>query len=134
MHSDGQTASISLTLHVEITKPCCLRSLQFRSTLAMLRRLVQVNTGTRAAYTTSFLFWWGQMSFFCIQPLRLTIKPADIDSVLILFTDHKRSLWKCQVEITEKWNPLFILISASSTHFYYAYISIYMEIFCLILS
>lgn len=69
------------------------------------------------------------MSFFCIEPLRLAIKTADIDSVLILFMDHKRSLWKRQVQITEKWNPLFILILASSTHFYSAYISIYMEIF-----
>lgn len=42
-------------------------------------------------------------------------------------------LTKCQIQITEIWNSLFILILVSSTHFYSAYISIYMEFFLLIL-
>lgn len=87
----------SLSLCTEIKPPCSLHCLQFRSTLAMLRRCIQVSTGTRGTYRATFSFWWGQMSFFCIQPLRLAIKTTDIDSVHILFTDHKRSLWKCQV-------------------------------------
>lgn len=73
------------------------------------------------------------MSFFCIETLRLAIKTADIDSVLILFMGHKRSLWKCQVQITGKWNPVLILILVSSTHFYSAHISICMDFFLLIL-
>lgn len=109
--------------------PCSLHSLQFRSILAMLGRCIQVSTGTRGTYRATFLFWWGQMSFFCIQPLRLATKTTDIDSVHILFTDHKRSLWKCQVQITEVWNPLIALILALSTYCYSACIFMFVCLF-----
>lgn len=119
----------SLSLCTEMKPPCSLHSLQFRSILAMLGRYIQVSTGTRGTYRATFLFWWGQMSFFCIQPLRLATKTTDIDSVHILFTDHKRSLWKCQVQITEVWNPLIALILALSTYCYSACIFMFVCLF-----
>lgn len=91
----------------------------------MPRRCLQVSTGSRGTYRDSFLFWWGQKSFFCIKPLRLAIKTTHIDFVLILFMDHNRILWKCQIQATEKWNPLFILILASSTHLLCLYLHLY---------
>lgn len=111
----------NLRLCIEIKPSCSLHSLQCRSTLAMRGRHVQVSTGVRRTCRASFLFWWGQMSFFCIEPLRLAVKTKDIHSVLILFLESAK--------FTEKWNPVFILILASSTHFYSACISIYMNIF-----
>lgn len=111
----------NLRLCIEIKPSCSLHSLQCRSTLAMRGRHVQVSIGVRRTCRASFLFWWGQMSFFCIEPLRLAIKTKNIHSVLILFLESAK--------FTEKWNPVFILILASSTHFYSACISTYMKIF-----